>query len=261
MFEGIGSKTDDVRGGARINGEAETAPESRQRRSNGLAIPDYLLKHYYWAYLNPRNVRLLDREIIVKIILWGQHHRLRESAFAELQAGQRVLQPACVYGDFSPALAAHLGPNASLEITDIAPIQLAACRRKLRYLPQAKVRRADASLTNNTTYDAACCYFLLHELPDDYKRKVVDSLLECVRPGGKVVFVDYHKPHWAHPLKPVTSLIFDRLEPFAKGLWRHEIADFAADPGRFSWRKAVFFGGLFQKVVALREPLPSNASA
>ena len=68
--------------------------------------------------------------------------------------------------------------------------------------------------------------------------------------GGKVVFVDYHKPHWAHPLKYVTSLVFDTLEPYAKSLWRNDIADFADNDPRFSWRKETYFGGLYQKVVA-----------
>ena len=95
-----------------------------------------------------------------------------------------------------------------------------------------------------------CCFFLLHELPDDYKRKVVDGLLNSVTPGGKVVFVDYNKPHSLHPLKPVTEFVFDWLEPFAKSLWRNEIASFATAPERFSWRREVYFGGLFQKVVA-----------
>ncbi len=102
------------------------------------------------------------------------------------------------------------------------------------------------------TFDVVCCYFLMHELPDDYKRGVAAALLDSVRPGGKLVFVDYHKPHWAHPLKLITSLVFDTLEPYAKGLWREEIAEFAGNDARFSWRKETYFGSLFQKVVATR---------
>jgi hypothetical protein len=77
-------------------------------------------------------------------------------------------------------------------------------------------------------------------------------LLDKVIPGGKVVFVDYHKPRWWHPIKPITSLVFDTLEPFAKGLWRKEIRDFADQPERFTWSKEPCFGDLFQKVVATR---------
>jgi len=215
-------------------------------------VPAYLWETYYWAYLNPRNVRLLDRELVVSVILWGNHRRLRQAAFAELQPGQRVLQPACVYGEFSPALARHLGSRGELDVIDVAPIQVAGCRRKLRDYPQATARRADAAQPVGELYDAVCCYFLLHELPEDYKRAVVDALLGSVVPGGKVIFVDYHRPHWAHPLKGITSLVFDTLEPFAKGLWDHEISHFASAPNEFIWSKQTYFGGLFQKSIARR---------
>jgi hypothetical protein len=73
-----------------------------------------------------------------------------------------------------------------------------------------------------------------------------------VPPGGKVVFVDYHRPHPAHPLKPVTGFVFRHLEPFAFGMWDQEIADLADNVGDFEWSKETLFGGLFQKVVARR---------
>jgi ubiquinone/menaquinone biosynthesis C-methylase UbiE len=221
-------------------------------------VPAYLRETYNWAYLNPRNVKLIDREMVVKVILWGQHLRLRREAFAELDPGQKVLQPACVYGDFSPALARLLGPRGELEVIDLAPIQVASCRRKLRNFPWATVRRADAARPGGESYDAVCCYFLMHELPEDYKRAVADTLLGSVVPGGKVIFVDYHKPHWAHPLKVVFSLIFDTLEPYAKSIWHNEIADFASNTDRFSWRKQTYFGGLFQKVVAQRRVMEAT---
>ena len=80
----------------------------------------------------------------------------------------------------------------------------------------------------------------------------VDALLGSVVPGGKVVFVDYHRPHPRHPLKGVMSLIFDFLEPFAKSLWHADIADFAGARDDFAWSKQTYFGGLYQKTVALR---------
>ncbi|MFQ5959360.1 MAG: rhodoquinone biosynthesis methyltransferase RquA, partial [Alphaproteobacteria bacterium] len=213
-------------------------------------VPAYLRDVYGWAYLNPRNVRLLDREAAVSVILWGNHRRLQRAAFAELRPGQTVLQPACVYGDFSPALARHLGPHGRLEVIDVARIQVARCRQKLRDFPQATARCANTARLTGKICDAVCCYFLLHELPDDYKHAVVDALLASVGPRGKVVFVDYHRPHPAHPLKPITSVVFDTLEPFAKSLWNNDISHFAGDRDRFAWSKETYFGGLFQKTVA-----------
>jgi len=46
--------------------------------------------------------------------------------------------------------------------------------------------------------------------------------------------------------------VFARLEPFAKALWRREIADYGDSLGEYTWAKRTFFGGLYQKAVATR---------
>ena len=216
----------------------------------GPVIPRYLRDTYTGAYLNPRNVKMLDRELVVATILWWQHRKLERMALAEIDPGSKVLQTACVYGDFSPVLARHIGEEGSLEVVDVAKVQVDSCAEKLRDYPFATVRQLDVLDLGDGEYDAVCCYFLMHEVPEDYKRGLVDVVLNNIGSDGKAVFVDYHKPHWAHPLKPVMSLVFDTLEPFAKGLWRRDIRDYASEPEKFRWRKESFFGGLYQKVVA-----------
>ena len=226
----------------------------------GPELPYYLKKTYYWAYVKPDNVKFLDRDIIVSVILWGQHLRLQRAAFSEIKPGQRVLQPASVYGSFCPNLAKHVGSEGKLDILDIAPVQVSGCARKLRDLPQASIRLADARYPGNSEYDVVCCYFLMHELPEEYKRQVMDALLARLAPGGKLVLVDYHKPHWAHPIKPITSLVFDLLEPFAKSLWHHPMRDFATDADQYDWHKETYFGGLYQKVTVQRSKQKSKAA-
>ena len=232
-----------------LDRDAEARPEPAE---GAPPIPDYLRETYAWAYLSPRSVRVLDRPLVVSSILWGNYRRLLAALLAELTPGQRVLQPACVYGDFSTRLAQFLGPRGELEVIDIAPIQVRHCRRKLSAFPWARVGLGDAAAPRSGTYDAIACFFLLHELPDRTKRQAVDSLLAAVRPGGKAVFVDYHRPHPLHPLKPVTGSVFRLLEPFAESLWRHEIESFAGGTDGLAWTKETFFGGLYQKVVARR---------
>jgi ubiquinone/menaquinone biosynthesis C-methylase UbiE len=242
------------------NVEVYGVPDHRLQKSSPLSYPDkfgnlpelpyYLEQTYHWAYVNPGNVKLLDRDFVVSAILWGQHLRLQRAAFSEIKPGQHVLQPASVYGSFCPNLAKHIGPQGKLEIIDIAPVQVSRCRDKLKDLPQATVRQADARNPGGDLYDIVCCYFLMHELPEDYKREVMDAMLASLAPGGKLVLVDYHKPHWAHPIKPLTSLVFDFLEPFAKSLWHHEIRDFACNAELYDWHTQTIFGGLYQMVTA-----------
>lgn len=215
-------------------------------------IPAYLKDHYWWAYLRSASLVVFDHTLVVSAILWGYYNRLKRAALAEIRPGQTVLQAACVYGDFSSCLARWVGTDGRVEVVDIAPLQVANCQRKLDEFPHAMVRLADAAALGGRTYDAVCCFFLLHELPDAHKCAVVDELLRSVAPGGRVIFVDYHKPHRLHPCKPITNFVFWLLEPFAKRLWLREIADFATDAGSFEWRKQTYFGGLFQKVVAER---------
>lgn len=229
-------------------------PQLECCKNTSTKIPDYLESVYYWSYLNPRNVNWLDREWIVKFILWWQHAKLRKAAFNEIQPGNKVLQTAAVYGNFSPALAGHIGSKGQLSICDVAPVQVEITQKKLAEHLNTQVHLADAA-----DYQIDChtqvilSYFLLHEVPDTYKQKILDNLLTQLPSGAKLVLVDYHKPHWAHPLKPLMSMIFTTLEPFAKSFWRSEIRNFSQLQAAFHWQKTTFFGGMYQKVVVTRK--------
>lgn len=218
------------------------------------SLPDYLVKTYWWAYLTPATILLFDNPVFLTALLWGNLPRLVRAACDEFAPGQRVLQAAHAYGPLSVELAEKVGPHGRLEVIDIAPLQIERVQRKLAGMPQARARVADAAAPGNLVYDGVCCFFLLHEIPDDLKARVVDALLDRVPPGGKVVFIDYHRARAWHPLRPPMELMFRWLEPFAHGLIEREIRDFAgaAVGDRFDWTKETFFGGLYQKVVATR---------
>ncbi len=216
------------------------------------AIPDYLTTPYGWAYLNRKNARFLDHDAVVTAILFGNHRRLRRAALAEVAPGQRVLQAAHVYGCLIPELARRIGPDGRLDVVDLVPLQAARCRRKLRGLTHARVRVADAAAPGDGIYDVVSCFFLLHEIPDAQKRAVVDALLGRVAPGGKAVFVDYHKPSPLHPLRMFFRWVFRYLEPFADSLWRHEVREFSSTADSFRWETKTLFGSVYQKTVAHR---------
>lgn len=242
-------KTDAI-GDRSSNDEQSCKTEIADVRESG--IPRYMREVYDWAYLNPGNVRLLDHDAVVSAILLGNNARLRRCLLCEINAGQRVLQAAHVYGSLIPEIAEKVGLDGRLDVVDVVPLQAALCRRKLKGYPQAHVKVADAARAGSEVYDVISCFFLLHEVPDDRKRAVVDALLAGVDIGGKVVFVDYHGPSKWHPLRGIMRLIFRRLEPFAESLWHHEIAEFASNPENYRWEKSTLFGGLYQKTIAYR---------
>ncbi len=87
------------------------APEPRLAAvDHAPPIPDYLQDTYWWAYLHPKALHFFEREWVVNLILWGNMRKLTQAVLDELnvQPNSRVLQVACVYGEFSSLLAGHL---------------------------------------------------------------------------------------------------------------------------------------------------------
>ncbi len=215
-------------------------------------LPDYLRDTYTWAYLNPFSVALFDRHWMVSAILLGNYTKLEQATLDEIDPGLDVLQPACVYGRYSSMLARQIGPQGRLDVIDVAPIQVANCQAKLAATDNAHARQANAIAPGSEMYDAVTCFFLLHEVPEPEKKLIVDALLARLKPDGKLIFVDYHRPHWAHPFKALISIIFATLEPYARMLWYREISEYATDRSAYRWKKTTYFGGMYQKVVVRR---------
>lgn len=216
-------------------------------------VPDYLRDVYTWAYLTPWLTHILDRQVVVQAILWGNAQRLIDDVLAAVEPGDRIFQPAAVYGTFSRQLANRIGRHGRLDVRDIAPLQVELTREKLMNLPQAYVARGDAADPERKEFDVVTCFFLLHEVPDDVKLQIVPAMLKLVRPGGRVVFVDYHRPNRWHPLKPLMHRVFTWLEPFALSMWSREIEQYAGSVANgFRWNKRTRFNGMYQVVIAER---------
>ena len=220
-------------------------------------VPDYLEKTYWWAYVHPNAVRVFERQWLVNLILWGNFAKLRDAALEELGAvvNAKVLQVACVYGNFTEYLVKRLGPQGHLDVIDVAPVQIQNLHAKLKDTRQVTVQRQDS---NNLQFedgsrDAVVLFFLLHEQPADVRQKTIAEALRVTKPGGKIIFVDYHRPVAINPFRYIMVPILTMLEPFAMDIWRHEITDWLpAGVKPAGVEKITYFGGLYQKVVITR---------
>lgn len=214
-------------------------------------VPDYLKQTYWWAYVHPKAVYVFERQWLVNLILWGNFARLRDEALGALgqQLDGRTLQIACVYGNLSARLRERLTPEGKLDVVDILPVQLDNLARKLPVDPRIALHQGDSSALPmaDGSYDRALLFFLLHEQPEDVRRKTLAEALRVLRPGGTLVIVDYHRPSAFSPLYWPMQAILRTLEPYAMDLWRQPIDEFLPkDVAIASIERSTSFGGLYQ---------------
>ncbi len=230
--------------------------------SKETAIPDYLLKNYWWAYIHPKGVKFFERQWLVNLILWGNYAKLRNQVLEELKFKNKTLQIACVYGDLTQCLLNQLSDKATLDIIDIAPIQLKNLTNKLKNNCTSVKNKLINSLQNsaklnfaNNNFDSVVIFFLLHELPTETKIKTINEAFRVLAPGGKLVFIDYHRPSLLNPFRYIMYPILKWLEPFAMDMWKNEITDWLLNikSDSFKMTKETFFAGLYQKVVLLKK--------
>lgn len=228
--------------------------------TDSLPIPRYLEQVYWWAYVHPNAVNVFERDWLVNLILFGNYGRLRDAAIADLaDAGPSItgktLQVACAYGNLTPRLRERLAPDASLDVVDILPIQLKNLGSKMPADERVALLQGDSSslACPDASYDKVLLFFLLHEQPEAVRRGTLSEAMRVVKPGGKIVIVDYHRPGKLHPLRLLMTGVFRRLEPYAMDLWDNEISAFMpADPMPKSITKQTYYGGLYQKLVLTR---------
>ncbi|MDH5536190.1 MAG: rhodoquinone biosynthesis methyltransferase RquA [Betaproteobacteria bacterium] len=222
-----------------------------------IPIPDYLERIYWWAYVRPWAIRIFERRWLVNLILFGNYRRLIDAAldaFGGKLCG-RTLQVACVYGDLTSHVSRHVVPGGALDVVDVVPAQLDNLRRKLpAAAPVSLIHRDSASLGfADASYDQVLLYMLLHEQPERVRRRTLAEVVRVVRPGGRIVVIDYHRPARWHPLRGFLRFILDTLEPFAPDLWKNEISDYLPPGSPISdLSKTTFFGGMYQRVVMVR---------
>ena len=219
------------------------------------SIPKYLEDTYWWAYLHPKSFYFFEREWVVNLILWGNMKKLTDAVLQESNpdSHSRVLQLACVYGDFSNKLAGHLAQKqCRLDLVDVAKIQLTNAAKKLKGNNNVSFHHQDSSCLSfpSASFDESVIFFLLHEQPEDVRRKTIQEAIRVTRPGGKIIFVDYHGPKRSNPMRYVMKPILSWLEPFAMDLWREELPAFMPDSIKAEQISSEFyFGGLYQKIV------------
>ncbi|HET6603561.1 MAG TPA: methyltransferase domain-containing protein [Xanthomonadaceae bacterium] len=210
-------------------------------------LPDYLVRHYWWAYLWRPAVWFFDHQPIINAIVFGHYRAITDHTLRLVDgasAGDALLI-ASAYGNLVPRLAASLGDNP-LTVIDVAPIQLERAQCKLDKAGLAgRVRLAEMNAESlsyaEDRFDTALMFLLLHELPVDARRRALVEALRVVRPGGRLVLSEYGERTGTHPLHRIGLLrwILGTAEPFLPSLWHQDLDALVAECAREAGKRVV----------------------
>jgi len=218
--------------------------------------------HIYWIYKSPFFIRLADRMFVVSTILLFQYSNLVNCVVERLNPslkGKRVLQLSCAFGNVSEKIAESCAKQNAQEfvLTDIMQSEIDNAARKLkRFGSLCTYLKQDATNLQfeDQSFDYVVVFFLPHELPFEKKGKLIEEANRVLKPGGKIVFGEFHKPR-LKILEVLGRIYFNIFEPYATEMWdKFDFEKALKDKtdGSYSLEKDTFLFDNFQVLTAKR---------
>ncbi|MGB8518481.1 MAG: methyltransferase domain-containing protein [Gallionella sp.] len=191
-------------------------------------VPDYLARHYWWAYLWKKSIWFFDHQPIINAILFGQYDTLLKQTLAhvERKPGARLLQLTCVYGKLTPSLLHHTDNEVHLCDVALGQLELARSKDADRRCHLARMN-AESLAYANDSFDQVILFFLFHEMPPQARQNVYDEIARVVKKNGSVLITEYGETprhHWLYRFIPFRFL-FAQLEPFLPGFWQEDVGE------------------------------------
>ena len=139
----------------------------------------------------------------VRLMTLGRDRGIREMTLdlAGLGPGERVLDVGCGTGDLTLAAGRRIGPSGRVYGIDAAPEMIAVARRKAaraRAKVEFRVEAVEALSFPAGSFDVVLSSLMIHHLPGDLKGRALVEIRRVLRPGGRLLIVDFAAPSGAH---------------------------------------------------------------
>lgn len=143
---------------------------------------------------NPRQFDLLTR-----VCTLGHERKLRQWTLdlADLQPGDVVLDVGCGTGTLLLAAAERVGPSGALHGIEPSTEMAAHARHKAeaRTVPLEVIEGSADNLPYlPASFDAVFCTLAFHHIPRSMREGAIREMSRVLRPGGRVVIVDWQRP-------------------------------------------------------------------
>ncbi len=138
-------------------------------------------------------------DLLAWLLLLGRERAFRDRLvqLARLEPGQSVLDTGCGTGSLAIAAKRRVGPLGSVQGIDASPEMIARARKK------ASKAGVDVTFTSGGVeglpipddhFDAVLSTLMLHHLPRTAREQCVREIRRVLKPGGRVLAVDFGGP-------------------------------------------------------------------
>lgn len=164
-------------------------------------------------------------DTLLSLLTLGRRAQLRRASIelAGIQPGARVLEVGCGTGDLALAARAKSGADGVVYGIDPAPEMIAVARDKTARAGLAVDFRpgvVEALAFPDAGFDIVLSSLMMHHLPDELKRRGLAEMARVLKPGGRLLIVDF--------LRPTTHLELIRIGVLLHGALRVGVQDLPA---------------------------------
>ena len=144
-------------------------------------------------------------DLLVWMITGGRDRQFRDqlAELARLQAGESVLDVGCGTGSLAIAAKRRVGAAGAVCGIDASPAMIARATKKAqkqRLDIQFQLAIAEALPFPDSHFDVALSTVMLHHLSRAARRQCATEIRRVLKPGGRVLVVDFGPPSRRHGL-------------------------------------------------------------
>lgn len=149
----------------------------------------------------------LRYDLLVFLLTLGQAPvlRSRTADLAQLAPGEAVLDIGCGTGDLTQQVYRRVGSSGLVAGIDAAPEMIARARQKARKRNMTidfRVEPIEALSFADDTFDVVVSSFVFHHLPPALKQQGLAEIQRVLKPGGRLLLVDFLKHSHGFLLHP-----------------------------------------------------------
>jgi ubiquinone/menaquinone biosynthesis C-methylase UbiE len=135
----------------------------------------------------------------VNLMMLGQAPAMREHTadLARIRPGESILEVGCGTGELTQRARARAGPRAVVCGIDAATEMIGVARRKAARAGLGidyRVAAIEALPFADASFDVVLSSVMMHHLPDDLKRQGLSEVRRVLKPGGRLLIVDFQRP-------------------------------------------------------------------